>query len=228
MTPIRPPFGLGAKRPKNWNRRQAPRKRLVLIDETDREAALFFVRWLKAPHLIGALTPSSRHLARAMAREVEGAGLGPIVELGGGTGSVTRALIAAGIARERLVVVERDERLHRLLTERFPGVRVVKGDARRLRALVAPLGVTRAAAIVSSLPLVSMARRERLRIVAESTALLGPGAPFVQFTYGLTSPLAHPRYGLSGRIVARVWRNFPPASVWRFEPDRHLAAARVA
>ena len=79
------------------------RRKLVLIDEAEKEAALFFVRWLRAPHRIGAVAPSSRHLGRAMARQVLSAGPGPVVELGGGTGAfsfchagATRAPGAAG------------------------------------------------------------------------------------------------------------------------------------
>src|SRR5918912_3490011 len=75
----------------------------------DKEVALFFLRWLKAPHRIGAVAPSSRFLARAMAREVDVRGSGLVVELGGGTGSITRALLDAGLAPDRLIVVERDE-----------------------------------------------------------------------------------------------------------------------
>ncbi|HUK08418.1 MAG TPA: rRNA adenine N-6-methyltransferase family protein [Stellaceae bacterium] len=197
------------------------RRRLVLLDEDDRETALFFLRWLREPTRIGAIAPSSRQLGRAMARQVTALGTDPVIELGGGTGSVTRALLEAGIAPERLVVVERDERLFRILQQRFPSVRVVRGDARTLRRLLAPLGVRKAAAIVSCLPLISMPRRTCLRIVAESFALLGEGRPLVQFTYGLTSPLARERLGLKGRITARIWANLPPASVWRYERPRH-------
>jgi hypothetical protein len=82
-------------------RRPERPRRLVLIDQADKEAALFFVRWLKAPHRIGAVTPSSRQLGRAMARQVLSAGPGPIIELGGGTGSVTRALLGELPERER-------------------------------------------------------------------------------------------------------------------------------
>ncbi len=95
---------------------------LVLIDESDKEAALFFVRWLKAPHRIGAsgtVQPPSG--PRRPADQVLGAGPGPIIELGGGTGSVTRALLEAGIAPERLVVVERDEKLRTDPAHAFPG-----------------------------------------------------------------------------------------------------------
>jgi phosphatidylethanolamine/phosphatidyl-N-methylethanolamine N-methyltransferase len=201
--------------------RPAARKRLVLLDQEDRETALFFLRWLKSPARIGAVAPSSRQLARAMARQVAAIGTDPVIELGGGTGSVTRALLESGIAPERLVVVERDERLFRILQRHFPGVRVVRGDARRLRQLLAPLGITKAAAVVSSLPLISLPRQTGLRIVAESFALLGEGRPLVQFTYGLTSPLARERLGLKGRITARIWANLPPAFVWRYERPRH-------
>ena len=196
------------------------RRKLVLIDEADREAALFFVRWLKAPHRIGAVAPSSRHLGRAMARQVRGVGPGPIIELGGGTGSVTKALLEAGVEPERLIVVERDEKLHRILQTHFPRLRVIQGDARQLRRLLAPLGITEAAAVVSSLPLVSMPRMTMNRILVECFALLGEGRPFIQFTYGVISPIARERKGLTGKVTAHIWANLPPASVWRYERRR--------
>lgn len=189
-----------------------------------RDTVLFFLRWLKAPHLIGAIAPSGRQLARAMAREVAEIPAGPIVELGGGTGSVTKALLEAGVAPERLVVVERDAHLHLVLRDRFPDLTVLCGDASQLRALLAPLGITQAAAIVSSLPFLSLPKLERDAILVETVALLGEGAPLVQFTYGLVSPIARLRYGLWGRVVARAWLNLPPAAVWRFEPRRAAGA----
>ncbi len=193
-------------------------------DAPEAEMALFLGRWLKAPHRIGALAPSSRYLARAMARQIDPRQARLVVELGGGTGSITRALLAAGLAPERLVVVERDERLHRLLAERFPELRVIAGDAAQLGALLRPLGISSVSAIVSSLPLLSMPKRLRQRIVEQSFALLGQSGSLVQFTYGLASPLPARDFAVSGRAVARVWRNFPPACVWRFE----RAAAAMA
>jgi phosphatidylethanolamine/phosphatidyl-N-methylethanolamine N-methyltransferase len=197
-------------------------------DAPEAEMALFLGRWLKAPHRIGALAPSSRHLARAMAREIDPRQARLVVELGGGTGSITRALLATGLTPERLVVVERDERLHRLLAERFPELRVIAGDAAQLGTLLRPLGITSASAVVSSLPLLSMPKRLRRRIVEQSFALLGGRGSLVQFTYGLASPLPARDFAVSGRVVARVWRNFPPACVWRFERRAAAALAQVA
>ncbi len=188
---------------------------------------LFLARWLKAPHRIGALTPSSRYLARAMARQIDIRHSKLVVELGGGTGSITKALLEAGLPPERLIVIERDEQLYHHLRERFPELRVLRGDATELVALLRPLGITAVSAVVSGLPLLSMPKRVRRLIVDQSFALLGDHGSFVQFTYGLASPLAERDFGLSGKVTARVWRNIPPAAIWRFRRPAP-AMARVA
>jgi len=176
---------------------------------------LFLARWLKAPHRIGALAPASRHLARAMAEQIATV-KGLVIELGGGTGSITQALLDAGVATDRLVVVERDPAFYALLKKRFPEVKVLRGDATRLQALLARVGIDRAAAVVSSLPLLSMAKPLRQRIVEESFALLDERGILIQYTYGAFSPLRRRKSGLKGEIAERVWRNFPPAAIWRF------------
>jgi len=205
--------------------KSAARRRRRLRPE--QEAALFLSRWIKAPHLIGALAPSSRGLAQAMARQVDLSGNGPVIELGGGTGSITRALLECGLARSRLVVVERDRTLAALLRSRFHGVKVVRGDAGDLVALLRPLAIGPAAAVVSSLPLLSMPKPARRRIVEESLAMLAAGGTFVQFTYGVASPLDALACGVTGEVAERIWRNFPPATVWRFR-RRVTPARRVA
>jgi phosphatidylethanolamine/phosphatidyl-N-methylethanolamine N-methyltransferase len=186
---------------------------------------LFLSRWLKAPHRIGALAPSGPNLARAMARQIDPAGEDFVIALGGGTGSITRALLAAGLPRRRLIVVERDLTLAAILRMRFPGVKILRGDATQLVALLRPLGLGRIQSVVSSLPLLSMPKRARRAIVEESFALLGDTGSFVQFTYGVASPLG-PECGLIGKPTQWVWWNLPPATVWRF--SRPAAVAEVA
>jgi phosphatidylethanolamine/phosphatidyl-N-methylethanolamine N-methyltransferase len=68
----------------------------------------FIKTWLEKPLDIGAVSPSSRVLARAMARYVDPAKQGPVIELGPGTGPVTEALVERGIDPSRLVLVEFD------------------------------------------------------------------------------------------------------------------------
>jgi phosphatidylethanolamine/phosphatidyl-N-methylethanolamine N-methyltransferase len=200
------------------------RQRRLRNAALNREAdmAVFLGSWLKAPHRIGALAPSSRFLARAMAIQVDIRRPEFVIELGGGTGSVTKALLDAGVPPSRLIVVERDERLYKLLRRRFPQLRVVQGDATELVALLKPLGIKAASAVVSSLPLVSMSKRMREQIIDQAFHLLGEAGRFVQYTYSLSSPVAVRDLGLRGRVAARVWLNFPPASVWNY---RRIPAA---
>lgn len=180
---------------------------------------IFLSRFLRDPLTIGALVPSSRALATAMALSVAGEGSGTVVELGGGTGTVTQALLDTGLDPGRLVVLERDRHLHAYLAERFPQVTVVHGDARDVARLVNGIGIASAVAVVSSLPFLSIPTEVQKPILEQSFSLLGQRGGFVQFTYGPTSPVPQTlldELGLRGRRIERVWLNLPPAMVWRF------------
>ncbi len=178
------------------------------------DTQIYLRQWLRKPLRMGAVAPSSRELAEAMARLVPNPPQGPVVELGGGTGPVTAALLGAGIPPDQLYVIEREPQLHRHLLLRFPGVHVLNGDAAALTSLLHPLGVRQVAAVVSGLPLLSMKRSVQRAIIEESLAMLAPGAPFIQFTYGLFSPVSRRAFGVTGRPEAVVLGNLPPARVW--------------
>src|SRR3954453_18339342 len=68
---------------------------------------LFAREWLNKPSAVGAVWPSSSQLAKGMAARVPSCGDGLVVELGGGTGAVTQALLERGINPKRLMVIER-------------------------------------------------------------------------------------------------------------------------
>ena len=197
-----------AKR-KNTSRR---RQLLALSD-----SITFFGTWLKAPRSTGAVIPSSRKLARAMAAEVDPAVPGVIVELGGGTGQFTRALLDRGISPDRLIVLERDAALARLLRHRFPGITVLCADAGELARHLRSLGNGTVAAIVSGLPFLSLPPASRKAILAQCAAVLPPGKPFIQFTYGPGKPFRPEPWGFTARPARWILRNVPPATVWRYE-----------
>jgi phosphatidylethanolamine/phosphatidyl-N-methylethanolamine N-methyltransferase len=174
-----------------------------------------FIRcWLERPLATGAVTPSGRILARTMARYIEPARTGPVIELGPGTGPVTAALVEHGVDPARLILVEFNPRFCQLLRVRFPAATVVQGDAYRLRHMVADLLRQPAAAVVSGLPLFTKPLRMRLRLLRDGLALLGPGAPFVQFTYAVVPPIPKTLAGVHAEASDRIWMNLPPARVW--------------
>jgi phosphatidylethanolamine/phosphatidyl-N-methylethanolamine N-methyltransferase len=156
-----------------------------------------------------------------MARAVGPVREGFVVELGPGTGPVTKALIENGIAREKLVLVEYDPIFCRMLAQRFAPARVVQGDAYDLTRTLNAYAGERIAAIVSSLPLLNEPPALRAKLIDDAFALMGSTGVFVQFTYGLDSPA--PRKACinkySGQCSAPIWRNLPPARVWTYRAD---------
>lgn len=184
------------------------------------DGGMLWIAWLRAPRHVGALAPSGIRLAAAMAAQVpDGDGL--VVELGGGTGSITSGLLHAGIAAGQLIVVERDPLLARRLRSRFPGCRVLCGDARRLPELLVNHGIVGPVkAVVSSLPLLAMAPVDRARVIRGARRLLDGRGAMIQYTYGIGCPVPArtlARSNVRAERMARVWRNLPPASVWRFD-----------
>jgi phosphatidylethanolamine/phosphatidyl-N-methylethanolamine N-methyltransferase len=184
-------------------------KKIQNLDE------VHFIRsWLEKPLSTGAVTPSSKLLARTMAAYVDPEAVGPVIELGPGTGPVTEALVAQGVDPARLVLVEFNPTFCRLLRSRYPEATVVQGDAYSLQRLLGTLLRQPAAAVVSGLPLFTKPLKTRLRLMQEAFALMAPQAPFVQFTYAVISPIPKALRGVSSEASERIWMNLPPARVW--------------
>jgi phosphatidylethanolamine/phosphatidyl-N-methylethanolamine N-methyltransferase len=182
------------------------------------DKARFFQSLVAAPRAVGAVAPSGRALARAMAMAVGEAGNGFVVELGPGTGPVTKALLERGFNRERLILVEYDPSFCSMLSRRFGPGGIIQGDAYDLLRTLGDFARRPVAAVVSSLPLLNQPPRRRGKLIDDAFALMGSHGLFVQFTYGLISPI--PREACEGRYAARraapVWLNLPPAWVWTY------------
>ena len=157
--------------------------------------------------------PSGKALARTMARYVDPLVPGPVIELGPGTGAVTEALVEQGIEPSRLVLVEFNPVVCRLLRSRYPQATVMQGDAYGLQRLLE--NFEPAAAMVSGLPLMTKPIKLRNRLIADAFKLMAPTAPFIQFTYAMVgSPIPKNPVGIVAKASERIWMNLPPARVW--------------
>lgn len=191
-------------------------------DTADRAHAwTFFRQWLKNPIKMASITPSGQQLAGMMIAELP-PGARRVVELGGGTGVFTAALLKNGIAPQDLMVVELNDELAVHLRRLFPQARVAQGDARELARIAADSGYAAGGpidAIVSGLGMLSMPKSLQRDIMAAAFACIRPGGRFVQFTYGPAVPLAQDvvdALDLQARKGATAWRNLPPATVYVF------------
>ena len=182
-------------------------------------AFTFFWQWLKNPLRTAAVVPSSAELAAAMIAELPD-DTARVIELGGGTGAITRELLAAGIPAGQLLVLELNEELHAHLHARFPGVHIVLGDARSLPRLAHESGYLEAGpadAIVSGLGLLTMPPALQHDILVAAFECLRPDGVLVQFTYGPAAPVADAVVRQLDLRVHRgefVLRNMPPATVY--------------
>jgi phosphatidylethanolamine/phosphatidyl-N-methylethanolamine N-methyltransferase len=170
---------------------------------------LRFFRALAArPRNVGAVAPSGPQLARAMAAQIKLDG--PVLELGPGTGAITGAIVKR-VGEARLTAIEYDSDFATGLKARFPAMSVIQGDAFDLDAT---LGHCRPyAAILSGLPLLNFPMADRHRLMEGIAARLLPGAPFIQFSYGLHAPVTPPDDHIVSQ-AAFAWANMPPARVW--------------
>jgi phospholipid N-methyltransferase len=184
--------------------------------------SLFLRELVAQPAAMGAVCASSPRLAARMAAWVDPHAPGVVVELGGGTGVITAALLARGVAPQRLVVIEQSAALAAHLKRRFPSIHVVHGDAAELSRLCeaadwpcrgadgAPLAV---GCIVSGLPLLSIPLPVRQRILRAGVQVLAPGGRLLQFTYAVRGPSLWQGAGLVGQARERVLANLPPARI---------------
>ncbi|PTW62786.1 phosphatidylethanolamine/phosphatidyl-N-methylethanolamine N-methyltransferase [Breoghania corrubedonensis] len=178
------------------------------------DEARFIRSWVENPMKTGAVSPSGPALSKLMASQAEPERKGPILELGPGTGVVTKALVDRGIDQNRLVALEYNPDFCLLLHRRFPALAVVQGDAYALSETLKGTEAGSLASIVSSLPLFSRPPAERRELLIEALDLLEPGAPFIQFSYALVPPVpAEPGLFTVSRSPW-VLMNLPPARVW--------------
>jgi phosphatidylethanolamine/phosphatidyl-N-methylethanolamine N-methyltransferase len=160
-------------------------------------------------------SPPPARLADAVARCIDLARPGPVLELGAGTGSLTQGLVRAGCSPERIIALEREPALAAVLRREFPTMTVIAGDATQIREHLAG-GVDRLAGVVSSLPMKWFPIAAQSAVVRPCRDLLGPGGCFLQLTNAFFSPLPVDRLGIKGREVGRVWLNLLPTQIWAY------------
>ncbi len=194
------------------------RSSLARLHERRRSPAwLFFRRFLAHPLRLASILESSPALSRIVAEQLSCDADDYVVELGAGTGPVTRALLAAGVSPDRLIAVEIDAQMAGFLRQSFPGVTVVEDDALDLRQVVPPEALKKIGAVICGVPISLLPAAQQRELVDLMLSLLPPGRPFLAYTHRLTSPLPAEALGLTGERRAFTLLNLPPASVWAYQ-----------
>jgi phosphatidylethanolamine/phosphatidyl-N-methylethanolamine N-methyltransferase len=181
------------------------------------DVTLFLRRWLSNPLQMGSIVPSSPRLGELIAAQIDKNSNSLVLELGAGTGAITRSLIKSGIAPGRIAVVEIVPEMADHLQVKFPATTVLQADAFNL-----PLSLLRktgkeVGTVICGIPLVLLGEEKQRQFIQQVEAV-APGRGFLLYTYCITSPLPYRTLNLEARRLAWTPKNFPPASVWHYRP----------
>ena len=186
-------------------------------------SATFLRSFLRRPGQVGAIAPSSRHLAAEMTDWFDWRNVRGVVEYGPGTGVFTGAILEHLHPDAKFFAIERSPELCQVVRGRFPGVDVCEDSVENVAALCRERGIDRIDAVICGLPWASFPDSLQRSCLDALASVLAPGGQFATFAYwqGLMLPAAH-RFrrrmnDYFSEITASptVWRNLPPAFVYR-------------
>ena len=180
------------------------------------EEVRFFKGWQRDKKGVGAIIPTSQVPARRLASIIRPTSGLPILELGPGTGVITKAILDRGIAPADLVSVEYSRHFYEGLVEQFPGVDLRHGDAFDLDAVLGARRDDTFDCVISAVPMLSFPVEKRVALMEDLLARLPEGRPVMQITYGPMPPVPVKGTGFSVRHFDFVVRNIPPAQLWLY------------
>ncbi len=169
------------------------------------------------PKTVGAIAPTSARMARKMASIVRPDSGLPVLELGPGTGVITKAILNNGVAPEKIVSIEYSASFLPGLKRRYPGVNFVQGDAFEIEQIAKDLGIDEFDCVISALPLLNFPMTQRIRLVHSALKFVAPGRPMVQFSYSPRPPVPARSKQFSVSHLGSVFRNIPPAKIWTYQ-----------
>ncbi|OUS22616.1 methyltransferase type 12 [Rhodobacterales bacterium 59_46_T64] len=186
--------------------------------EMARDLTLFLGEMMRRPAEVVAIAPSSSAVARKMTEGLETV-TGPVVEIGPGTGSFTREILARGVAPERLTLLETNPRFCDALRAKFPRVTVLNRPAQEIEKT----GLRQIGAVISGVPVLARPAIQR-DVVGRAFDVMAPDGQFVQITYSPAPPIdaeMQAELGLTCHKRGTVWANLPPARVFVFHRIHH-------
>lgn len=179
----------------------------------------FIKAWVKNPGTVGSIKPTGEIAARYMASLLPiDTGL-PVLELGPGTGVITKEILKRGLEPNKIVSIEYSKEFYNYLVSNIPGVNFINGDALDLTKTLKDVEYKTYAGVICAIPLLNMPKLHREEIINEGLKLIAPNGPFIQLCYGPKPPLAAVPGKFTVEKSDRIFRNIPPAGIWIYRRD---------
>jgi phosphatidylethanolamine/phosphatidyl-N-methylethanolamine N-methyltransferase len=184
-----------------------------------KENLQFLQAFLKNPLKVGAIAPSSPELAAEMLHGIEPDPHNIVLELGVGTGAITKFLRGAIPSRDSYLGLELDPDLVRTLNKNYPDMNIICGNAAEAYTIHKELGLGKVRYLVCCLPFVSLPKEISEQVLIEIQKFMDAGCELriFQYAHGYFLPPAiklreslKSRYGMSRRSPL-ILKNVPPA-----------------
>ena len=176
----------------------------------------FFKGWIDRPRTVGSIVPTSSVTARRMASIIDTKSGLPVLEVGPGTGVITKAILGRGVKPSDLYVVEYSSDFVGHLRRNYPDVNVIEGDGFNLDQTLGDKHDMEYDCVVSGVPLLNFPVQRRVAYLENLLKRIPHGRPVVQLTYGPKSPIPP---GLGDYTVEHfhfILRNIPPTQLWLY------------
>lgn len=179
----------------------------------------FLQAFLKNPFKVGSIAPSSPELALKMIENIKPTKDNIVLELGVGTGAITKFLQDILPDGESYLGIELDRDLVKSLNRNYQNLKVVRGNACEMSVIHQKSGLGKVGYIICCLPFVSLPNEVGEKIFLEVDKFMQKGCTFrtFQYAHGFYMPSAiklrefmRSRYGKSRRSQLIV-KNVPPA-----------------
>ena len=184
---------------------------------------LLLKNFIKSPTSVGSIWPSSPVLANAITTDINLEKSSSIVELGPGTGIFTEYIIKKKEHNAKFFVVELNPELCNIIKNKYPTIKVYNESAANLELLKNEERLEHIETIISGLPWASFPTHVQNSIMEAIHVSLKPNGIFTTFAYiqGALLPSAIKfrrllkKYFSSVETSKIVWRNIPPAFIYR-------------
>lgn len=182
-------------------------------------SSIDFIRgFLRDPRGVGSVWPSSKSLAHRVISGGRARSARMVVELGPGTGAITRPLLASIPAEGRLLALEIDPVFVRLLSRDVTDQRftIQQRASNQMKEALTSMGEDRADLVVSGIPFSTMPRQIALDTIECIRQCLAPGGRFVAYQVRPdVRKLAEPILGPPSHSLELL--NIPPMNVYVWE-----------
>jgi phosphatidylethanolamine/phosphatidyl-N-methylethanolamine N-methyltransferase len=177
---------------------------------------VFLKGMIASPDTVGSIIPTSRVTANCMASQIDLSSDLPVLELGPGTGVITKAILRHGVAAKDLYCVEYSDEFTRRLRVMLPDINIINGDAFALSDVLGDMANSQFDTIITSMPLLNFPMTARKQLINDLLDRVPLGRPIILFSYGATAPVPADEGNYDVTSIKWILRNVPPARIWSY------------